>query len=132
MLSPLEQKLQTYRKESKMLNHNSRSWVEIKILSHLETYKITREDDLTLYAVQTLKKPSSFIQRTLDRMVKEKKIKKMVHDQIEPNKTYYEGPHLGVGIDRSLWLLSGLDSKGELKSYGEAIKNELDKAEAKP
>jgi predicted transposase YdaD len=131
LLSMSEQKLQAYRKELNMLNHNSKFWAEIKILSYLETYKITREDDLTMFAAQTLKKPSSYIQRILDRMVKEKKIKKIIHDRIEPKKIYYEGSHLGAGIDHSLWLLSGLDSMGELESYSKSIKNELDKAEAK-
>jgi hypothetical protein len=124
-----EQKIQTYKAELNMLRQNSRHWTDIKILSYLDTYKIAREDDLTTYAAQVLNKPLEYIHRNLERMVEEKKIKRIFHDRLEPKQTYYEGSHLGVGIDHSLWLLSGLDAMGELEKYRQALKTEIRKYE---
>jgi hypothetical protein len=124
-----EQKIQTYEAELGMLRQNSRHWAEIKILSYLVSYKIAREDDLTTYAAEILNKPLEYIHRTLERMVEEKKIKRILHGRLEPKKTYYEGSRFGIGIDNSLWLLSGLDATGELEKYREALKTEIRKYE---
>ena len=122
-----EYDLQRYRKEIKMLRKGSRDWAEIKVISYLQAFENTREDDLIANTMRVLNKSEDYVRKTLNRMVKEGKIKQIVHKKLEPQMIYYVGPMLGVGIDYSLWLLAGIDSDGNIEKYRKAIKNELRK-----
>jgi hypothetical protein len=119
--------LQRYRKEIKMLHKGSRPWVEIKILSYLHSFENTREDDLIVYTVRSLNKSVAYIRKTLRRMVREGKVKQIVHKKLKPQMVYYVGPRYGEGIDYNLWLLACIDSDGNLEKYRKAIKTELQK-----
>lgn len=109
-----------------MLHKGSRHWAEIKILSYLYAHGNTQEDDLTAYAIRTLNKSANNVRRTLKRMVKEDKIKRVVHKKLEPQVVYFAEGDI-VSIDYNLYILAGIDSDGSIERYRKAIKNELRK-----
>jgi hypothetical protein len=121
-----ERNLQRYQKMYEMLDRNSPHWTEIKILSYLYSHGNTREEDLTAYAIRTLNKSANSIGKTLNRMAKEKKIKRIVHKKLEHPAVYFvEGDIADYDFD--LWTLAGIDRNGDIERYRKAIKNELRK-----
>jgi hypothetical protein len=61
---------------------------ERKILSYLETYGNTRENDLINYAVQNFKKPPEIVKKAIDRLAIEGKIHRVVHNKLKPPEVY--------------------------------------------
>jgi len=114
--------LQRYRKEREMLRKGSHGWAEIKVLSYLMSFGNTREDDLVAFVACTLNKPASYVRKALDRMVKDDKIKRVVHDKLEPHGVYFAEGSIG-SIDYSLWLLAGIDLDDNIEKYRKAIMN---------
>ena len=119
--------LQGYQKMSEMLHRGSRHWAEIKILSYLYAHGNTREDDLTAYIIRTLNKSANNVKKTLNRMVKEKKIKRIVHKKLGAQAVYFAEGDI-ADYDFDLWTVAGIDRNGDIEKYRKAIKNELRKA----
>lgn len=63
--------------------------IEIEIMSYLYTYGNTKGSDLLLYGTRTLGKSSKIIRSTLDRMVLEDKIRRLIHNKLGPKAVYY-------------------------------------------
>ncbi len=61
---------------------------ERKILSYLETYGNTRENDLINYAVQNFNKPPEKVKKVIDRLAIEGKIHRVVHNKLKPPEVY--------------------------------------------
>lgn len=121
-----ERDLQKYQKMSEMLHRGSRQWAEIKILSYLYTHGNTREDDLTVYAIRALSKSANNVRKTLNRMAKDKKIKRIVHKKLEPQAVYFAEGDI-ADYDFDLWTLAGIDRNGDIEKFRKAIKNDLRK-----
>jgi hypothetical protein len=122
-----EYDLQRYRKILKWLYRGSRHWSEIKVISYLMTFENTREDDLVAYLMRILNKSESYVRKTLKRMIKEGKIRQIVHKKLEPQVVYLYVIRFGIDLDYDLWTIAGIDSDGELEKYQKAIKHELRK-----
>jgi len=102
----------------------SDSNAEIEILSYLYTHGNTREDDLTAYSIRTLNKSANNVKKTLNRMAKEKKIRRIVHKKLEPQAVYFAEGDI-TDYDWNLWMAAGIDRNGDIEKYRKAIKNEL-------
>jgi hypothetical protein len=61
---------------------------ERKILSYLETYGNTRENDLINYAVQNFHKPPEKVKKVIDRLAIKGKIHRVVHNRLKPPEVY--------------------------------------------
>jgi hypothetical protein len=61
---------------------------ERKILSYLETYGNTRENDLINYAVQNFHKPPENVKKVIDRLAVKGKLHRVVHNKLKPPEVY--------------------------------------------
>lgn len=61
---------------------------ERKILSYLETYGNTRENDLINYAVQNFHKPPEKVKKVIDRLAIKGKMHRVVHNRLKPPEVY--------------------------------------------
>jgi hypothetical protein len=61
---------------------------ERKILSYLETYGNTRENDLINYAVQNFHKPAEKVKKVIDRLAVKGRVHRVVHNKLKPPEVY--------------------------------------------
>ncbi len=62
--------------------------VERKIVSYLETYGNTKENDLVSYGAQHLGLSPEKMKKILDRMAIKDRIHRIVHDKLKPAEVY--------------------------------------------
>jgi hypothetical protein len=76
---------------------------ERKILSYLEAYGNTRENDLINYAIQNFHKPPEKVKKVIDRLAIKGKVHRVVHNKLKPPEVYItlEEPLLhGVFVEK--------------------------------
>ena len=98
--------------------------IEIEIMSYLYTYGNTKGSDLLFYGTRTLSKSSKIIKSTLDRMVLEGKIHRLIHNKIGPKAVYFTlGEHLS---NETLVYLEteilGARGKGQTEIHEQALR----------
>jgi hypothetical protein len=62
--------------------------IERKIVSYLESFGNTRENDLISYGVQNLGRPADDMKKTIDRMAVKGKLHRIVHNKLKPPEVY--------------------------------------------
>lgn len=109
--------------------------IEIEIMSYLYTYGNTKGSDLLLYGTRTLGKSLKTIRSTLDRMVLEGKIRRLIHNKIGPKAVYFTlGDHLPNEILVHLETeILGARGKDQTKIHEQALRilKEAEKAAEK-
>ena len=78
---------------------------ETKIISYLETYGNTRENDLINYAVQNYNQPPEKVKKIIDRLAIKGKIHRVVHNKLSPPEVYVtleEPLPPGAAVEREL------------------------------